>query len=86
MKSWIKRESGWFLVGFVLPVVLLIGSELAFSKSPLPFWRRILTLEDTCAYWSCFIIPAFIFVCVLFVRGFWNAWLRFKEYRETKNR
>jgi len=86
MKNWMKREFKWLIVAFVIPMVLLIGAGLVFTKSSLPLWRRVLTLEDNCAYDSCLIIPALILICVLLVRGFWNAWLRFKEKRGITNR
>lgn len=86
MKNWVKRESKWLMVAFIIQMALLIGAELLFTRSPLPLWRRVLTLEDTCAYDSCFIIPALIFIYVLFVGGFWNAWLRFKGRRSITTR
>ena len=45
----IARELRWFLGFFVLPMALLIGFDLAFSSSPLPFFKRLMTLEDTCS-------------------------------------
>jgi len=81
MKSRIKREAKWLFVAFIAPMVLLIGDGLVFTKSRLPLWRRVLTLEDTCAYGSCLIIPALIFIYVLFIRGFWNVWLRRRTSR-----
>jgi len=74
-----KRNLKWFFWGFIVPMLLLIGADIVSSKSQLPLWRRILTLEDTCAYGSCFILPAIFFAVVLFIRGFWLAWLRFKK-------
>src|SRR3954467_4000553 len=49
-----RKELRWFFAFFVLPMVLLISIDLAFSSSPLPLWRRVTSLEDTCSYGVCF--------------------------------
>jgi len=64
----IARELRWFLGFFVLPMAVLIGIDLAFSSSPLPFFKRLLTLEDTCSYGACFIMPGIIYVLALGIR------------------
>jgi len=63
-----KKELRWFLGVFVLPMVVLIGSDLAFSNSPLPLWRRVTSLEDTCSYGICFIAPAILYLASLLSR------------------
>ena len=63
-----RRELRWFLVFFVLPMVVLISIDLAFSNSPLPLWRRVTSLEDTCSYGICFIVPAIIYLLSLGIR------------------
>src|SRR5438477_11074458 len=63
-----RRELRWFLVFFVLPMVVLIGIDLAFSNSPLPLWRRVTSLEDTCSYGICFIAPAILYLVSLVIR------------------
>jgi hypothetical protein len=68
-----RKELRWFFGFFVLPMVVLIGIDLAFSHSPLPLWRRITSLEDTCSYGICFIAPAIIYVLALGVRVVANA-------------
>ncbi|MEA2336806.1 MAG: hypothetical protein QOE82_813 [Thermoanaerobaculia bacterium] len=64
----IRRELRWFAGLFVLPMVILIGIDLAFSHSPLPLWRRVTSLEDTCSYGICFIAPAILYVASLLIR------------------
>ena len=64
----IGNEWRWFLGFFVLPMVILISIDLAFSNSPLPLWRRVTSLEDTCSYGLCFIVPAILYLASLFVR------------------
>lgn len=64
----IAREVRWFLGFFVLPMVLLIGSDLAIRSSPLPLFKRLLTLEDTCSYGSCFLVPAIVYLVALGIR------------------
>jgi len=67
-------------------MLLLIGTELMISRSKLPRWRRVVTLEDTCAYGSCFILPAFLWIVVLGLRNLRNEWQRYKEERRTTHR
>jgi hypothetical protein len=62
------RELRWFLGFFVLPMVVWISIDLAFSHSTLPFFKRLMTLEDTCSYGACFIIPAIFYVLALTIR------------------
>jgi len=64
----IRRELRWFLGFFVLPMVVLISIDLAFSSSPLPLWRRVTSLEDTCSYGICFIVPAILYLGTLVIR------------------
>jgi hypothetical protein len=63
----IARELRWFL-GFFVPMVVWISIDLAFSNSPLPLFKRLMTLEDTCSYGACFIIPAILYVFALAIR------------------
>jgi hypothetical protein len=85
MKSRVRRELKWFFGAFIAPMLLLIGTELALSRSKLPLWRRVVTLEDTCAYGSCFILPAVVWIVVLGLRTLWNEWQRFLEARRGIN-
>ena len=64
----LKRELRWFFGFFVLPMAVLIGIDLAFSHSPLPLWRRVTSLEDTCSYGICFIAPAILYLAALIIR------------------
>ena len=68
MTARVQRELKWLMGWFFLPLVLLIGSDLVFSNSPLPFWKRLVTLEDTCSYGICFILPAVLYILVLIIR------------------
>jgi hypothetical protein len=49
-------------------MVVLISIDLAFSHSPLPLWRRVTSLEDTCSYGTCFIAPAILYLAALMIR------------------
>jgi hypothetical protein len=49
MKARVLRELKWFVGWYVVPVLVLIGLDLVLHPSPLPLWKRLLTLEDTCA-------------------------------------
>jgi hypothetical protein len=62
------RELRWLLGLFVLPMIVLIGIDLFFSRSPLPLWTRLTSLEDTCSYGICFIAPAILYLAALIVR------------------
>lgn len=64
----IAREVRWFLGFFILPMAVLIGIELVSRPSPLPFFKRLMTLEDTCSYGSCFLVPAIIYAVALAIR------------------
>jgi hypothetical protein len=64
----IRNELRWFSGLFVLPMIVLISIDLAFSHSPLPLWRRLTSLEDTCSYGICFIAPAILYLASLLVR------------------
>jgi len=64
----IGKELRWFIGFFVLPMVILISIDLAFSHSPLPLWRRVTSLEDTCSYGICFIAPAILYFASLVIR------------------
>lgn len=72
----IRRELRWFLGFFVLPMVVLISIDLAFSSSPLPLWRRVTSLEDTCSYGICFIVPAILYLGTLVIRISMKAFRR----------
>jgi len=72
----ISRELRWFVGLFVLPMVILISIDLAFSHSPLPLWRRVTSLEDTCSYGICFIVPAILYLASLVIRIVRGAWRR----------
>jgi len=63
-----RNELRWFFGLFVLPMVILISIDLAFSHSPLPLWRRVTSLEDTCSYGVCFIAPAILYLGSLAIR------------------
>ena len=64
----IARELRWFLLFFVLPMAVLIGIDLASRNSPLPLFKRLMTLEDTCSYGICFIAPAITYLVALGIR------------------
>ena len=64
----IARELRWFLGFFILPMAMLIGIDLVFSHSPLPLFKRLITLEDTCSYGVCFIVPAILYLGTLLIR------------------
>jgi hypothetical protein len=64
----IAKELRWFLWFFGLPMVVLISIDLASSKSPLPLFKRLMTLEDTCSYGMCFVVPAIIYLLALGIR------------------
>jgi len=64
----VRTELRWLVGWFVVPMLVLIGFDLALSKSPLPFWKRLVTLEDTCSYGICFILPAVLYILVLIIR------------------
>jgi hypothetical protein len=64
----IAREIRWFLGFFILPMAVLIGIDLLSRPSPLPFFKRLMTLEDTCSYGICFLVPAIIYVVALGIR------------------
>ena len=72
----IRRELRWFLGFFVLPMVVLISIDLAFSSSPLPLWRRVTSLEDTCSYGICFIVPTILYLGTLVIRISMKAFRR----------
>jgi hypothetical protein len=67
-----ERESGMskrvlfelvvILIGFGAPLVALIAFDLATRESPLSLALRMRTLEDTCSYGICFILPLFIYL------------------------
>jgi hypothetical protein len=64
----IARELRWFLGFFVLPMIVWISIDLASSRSPLPLFKRLMTLEDTCSYGICFVVPAIIYLLALGIR------------------
>jgi hypothetical protein len=76
-----RKELRWFFGFFVLPMVVLISIDLAFSHSTLPLWRRLTTLEDTCSYGICFILPAILYLVALVIRISVSAFRRRKEAR-----
>ena len=61
-------EVKWFAAGFVVPLGIVLVLEMAFIASTLPLWRRVLTLEDTCAYGLCFLIAAVVYLVALGLR------------------
>jgi len=72
----IGKELRWFCGFFLLPMVVLISIDLAFSHSPLPLWRRVTSLEDTCSYGICFIVPAILYLGTLVIRISMKAFRR----------
>jgi len=56
-----KREAIWFLVLFAIPALGLVVFGLV-QPSPIPITQRVCTLEDSCAYGYCFVVPGFIYV------------------------
>jgi hypothetical protein len=76
-----RKELRWFFGFFVLPMVVLISIDLAFSHSTLPLWRRLTSLEDTCSYGICFILPAILYLAALVIRISVGAFRRRKEAR-----
>jgi hypothetical protein len=64
----LRRELRWFAGFFVLPMLVLISMDLAIRKSPLPLWTRLTSLEDTCSYGICFIVPAILYLVGLAIR------------------
>jgi hypothetical protein len=76
-----RKELRWFFGFFVLPMVVLISIDLAFSHSTLPLWRRLTSLEDTCSYGICFILPAILYLVALVIRISVGAFRRRKEAR-----
>jgi hypothetical protein len=87
MHARVWSELKWFVASFVIPIVALIGLDVAFSTSPLPVWRRLLTLEDTCSYGYCFILPAFLAVVTLCARVSVKAFRHRREmHRNTPSR
>ena len=71
-----RKELRWFFGFFVLPMVILIGIDLAFSSSPLQLWRRVTSLENTCSYGICFIAPAILYLASLLIRILRGAFRR----------
>ncbi len=70
--STLKRELLCFAVCFVFPCLALLAISIAVTPSPLSLGKRLCTLEDTCAYGSCFFIPGFIYLgsrAVVFIRS-----------------
>ena len=53
------REAAWFFVFFALPCLGLVIHDMV--RSPIPFPQRLCTLEDTCAFYSCLILPGFVY-------------------------
>lgn len=65
----VKRELKWFMWGFGLPLALMVGYDLMFRPSSLSIWQRITRPEDLCAYGSCLVIAAGIYVVAMIGRG-----------------
>ena len=57
----LRRELKWFGLYFGLPFVALVGFDLLSRPSPIPLWRRLLSLEDTCTYGICFVLPGLFY-------------------------
>jgi|RhiMethySRZTD1v2_1073278.scaffolds.fasta_scaffold669094_3 hypothetical protein len=57
-----KRELYWFLILFAIPFLLLHSIDLLPHDRGAPWWKRLLMLEDACAYAFCLLIPAAIYV------------------------
>ncbi len=55
------EELAFFALAYGIPFVALVLLSTMTSRSPLPLWRRLLTLEDTCPYFFCFIVPVFTY-------------------------
>ena len=81
MRARLVRELRWFGLGFGIPFLLMIGYDLATRPSPLSYWRRLTTLEDTCSYGACFILSAIAYGLVRLAGAFLFA---FQDWRRTR--
>lgn len=59
----------FFGLAFGLPFIALVGLSALTARSPLPLWRRLATLEDTCPYFSCIVVPLVIYAVARAWRG-----------------
>lgn len=65
----VRRELAFFGLAFGLPFVALVLLSVLTVPSPLPLWRRLVTLEDTCPYFVCIVIPLLVYA----VARIWRA-------------
>ena len=81
-KRTIARELAWL----TLPVLLFLGLHGfdfilgSFNPSSAPWWRRLLLIEDACAYGGCIILPIAVYAISRPV-GFLVEW---RERRRTR--
>ena len=73
MRERVTRELRWLGLGFGVPFLVLVGFDLATTRSSLPWWQRLAQLEDVCSYGICVVIPLLSY---LVVRGGVAAWPR----------
>lgn len=57
-----KHELFWFLGGFGLPFLAIVGFDLLTSRSTLPLVEKFVRLEDFCAYAMCLLIPSLLYL------------------------
>ena len=70
MRHRLRRESFLFAVAFGIPFFGILAAELLTSRSPLLLRVRLLTLEDTCAYGACVVVPLLVYGVVRAVIAF----------------
>ena len=70
MRHRLRRESSLFAVAFGIPFFGILAAELLTSRSPLPLRDRLLTLEDTCVYGACVVVPLLVYGVVRAVIAF----------------
>lgn len=85
MKARLSKELKWLVGCFLAPMLVFIGLDLALSQSSLPLSERLLTLEDTCSYGICFILPALLYVVALSVRAFIAGYRRASRGRAPQS-